>query len=407
MKRLNSIISGLLYSFILFFIGIHLLTSCKQESARLSFKPFPVATEANLWWARVPADINQDGILDIVLQDNNGYGGWLGWLEGNISGDIWTTHVIAEKGPGGNTFACGDMDAGDIDLDGDIDILGFEHPGEWDSAGAATRIYWYNNPEWVPTYIGSAPDFIKDLNLTDLNGDHKPDLATITYEENKLVIYRQDSPEEWVKVLDTAILNLHEGMDVGDIDGDGDIDIAPNGYWIENPGGEMTENWIIHTIDPKWNNQDGDWSKNGTKICCRDITGDGRAEIFITHSERQGYSLSWYQSDNPASGEWTENIIYEDLPAAHTLQVFDFDLDGQPDILSGINKNRARALEVETFPVFIFLNKAGTITDTILLSEEGIYNGQCGDLEGDGDIDIFRYPTHNDSIFEVLVNMIR
>jgi len=407
MKHPDLITRRFLYSLIFISFGMHLLTSCKTDSIKLSFKPVPISTQANLWWARVPADINQDGILDIALQDNNGYGGWLGWLEGNTNGEIWKIHIIAEKGPGGNTFACGDMDAGDIDMDGDIDILGFEHPGEWDSAGAVTQIYWYKNPEWVSVHIGSAPDFIKDVSLTDLNSDQKVDLTAITYVENKLVVYRQDNPEKWTKVLDTILLNLHEGMDAGDIDGDGDTDIAANGYWVENPGGDMTGEWIIHLINTKWNNQDGDWSKNATKVCCRDMNKDGKAEVLISHSERQNYPLAWYQSDDPASGKWTEKIIYEDLPAAQTLEVFDFDLDGQPDILSGVNKNRARALEIETFPVYIFLNKTGIISDTILLSDEGIYNGQCGDLEGDGDIDIFRYPTHNDSIFEVLVNMVR
>ncbi len=391
--------TGIIYLILL------VIFSCTKPE--LKFIPVSIADKANLWWARAPADINEDGRTDLVLQDNNGHGGWLGWLEATEKDQPWKLHIIAETAPGGGTFACGDMDAGDIDGDGDIDILGFEHPGEWDSAGTATQIYWYNNPDWTPTFIGSAPDFTKDINLADLNADHKPDLVAITYEENKMVIYRQDSPLEWIKVLDTVVVNLHEGMDVGDIDGDTDIDIAANGYWVENPGQDMEGTWMIHSINEKWNNQNGDWSKNATKVFCRDITGDGKAEVFITHSERNGYPVAWYHSDDPRQGNWTEHIIRSDFPAAHTLQVFDFNLDGDYDVLAGVNKNRAKALQVETFPVIIFLNDNNESWEEFLITDEGIYNGQVYDLEGDGDLDIFRLPTHDDTYFVVLVNQIR
>jgi hypothetical protein len=386
-------------------VSVLLMISCTQST--LQFTPIPISGEAQLWWARVPVDITGDGLTDLVLQDNNGYGGWLGYFEA-VDRHTWVKHIIAETAPGGGTFGGGDLDAGDIDLDGDIDVLGLVHTGEWDSASAPTDMYWYSNPGWEPTLIGRTPDFIKDLNLADLNGDRKADLIAITYEEHVMMVFRQDSPSKWTVVLDTTLDNLHEGMDVGDIDGDGDIDIAANGYWVENPGGEMSGEWIIRSIDEKWHNQEGDWSGNACKVFCRDINDDGKTEVFISHSERSGYPVAWYESDDPASGEWTEHIIKDDLPAAHTLQVFDFDLDGDYDVLSGINRSRAMALSIEdSFPVIIFLNEGGQGWTEFLLSEEGIYNGQCADLEGDGDIDIFRLPTHDADSIEVLWNLIR
>ena len=195
----------------------------------LEFTPILIENEANLWWARALGDINGDGILDLVLQNNNGHGGWLGWYEAQNKGRSWKRHIIAEKAPNGGTFGCGDMDIGDIDNDGDLDILGFEHPGEWDEGGTETEIFWYDNPNWKPHPIGQAPDFIKDLNLTDFNNDGKLDLVTITYTENIMSIFRQDAPDKWNRVKQFTVVNLHEGMDVGDIDGDGDPDVAANG----------------------------------------------------------------------------------------------------------------------------------------------------------------------------------
>ncbi len=368
------------------------------------FKTYVIDENADLWWARALGDINKDGLLDIALQNNNGHGGWLGWLESANKGQSWKRHIIAEAAPGGGTFACGDMDIGDIDNDGDLDILGFKHPGEWDDGGAPTDIFWFENPEWKSHHIGQAPDFIKDLNLVDFNQDNKLDLVTITYTENTMSIFRQDSPDSWVRVKEIKLENLHEGMDAGDIDGDGDPDVAANGYWVNNPGGDLTGKWSIFSIDSKWHNQDGDWSKNACKVFCRDITGDGRVEVFISHSERKGYPVSWYSSNDPA-GSWTEHVIAKELPAAHTLQVFDMDSDGDFDVLSGLNKNRAKALDIESFPVIIYLNQGDNEKwKELRLTEDGIYNGQIGDLEGDGDNDIFRLPTHNGNIFEVWIN---
>ena len=374
----------------------------------LGFKSRLIEDDANLWWARALGDINEDGLLDLVLQNNNGHGGWLGWYEARNGGRSWERHIIAQEAPGGGTFACGDMDVGDIDNDGDLDILGFKHPGEWDSGGDPTEIYWYENPNWKHHYIGQAPDFIKDLNLADFNQDGKLDLVVITYQENKLAVFRQDSPASWVKVQEFKIDNLHEGMDVGDIDGDGDPDVAANGYWIESPGGDLVGDWKIHDIDAKWHNQNGDWSKNGTKVFCRDITGDGRAEVFISHSERKGYPVSWYQAADPRKGPWTEHVIVEEMPAAHTLQVLDMDGDGDHDVLAGVNRSRAKALDVKKWPVIVYLNQGdGRDWKEYRITDEGIYNGQIGDLEGDGDYDIFRLPTHDATTFEVLMNQTR
>jgi len=371
----------------------------------LGFRAVPVENNANLWWARALGDVNGDGVLDLVLQNDNGHGGWLGWYEARNGGKSWKRHIIAKAAPGGGTFACGDMDIGDIDNDGDVDVLGFKHPGEWDRGGDPTEIFWYENPAWKHHRIGEAADFIKDVNLADLNQDKKLDLVAITYVENKLAVFRQDSPKSWVKVKELKVENLHEGMDVGDIDGDGDTDVATVGYWVENPGGDLTGNWKVHEVAAKWHNQGGDWSKNATKVFCRDITGDGRAEVFISHSERKGYPVAWYHSRNPRKGPWTEHIIATEMPAAHTLQVFDMDLDGDFDVLAGMNKSRARALGMTKWPVIVYLNEGDNrVWKQYLITEDGIYNGQIGDLEGDGDYDIFRLPTHDAKRFEVLVN---
>lgn len=383
-------------------------------AAAPSFLSRTIETEAVLWWARALGDVNGDGLTDILLQDNNGYGGVLRWYETRDGGTAWTMHVIAEKAPNGGPFAAGDLAAADLNGDGSLDVLGIAHPGEWKEAGAPTEIYWYENPRpggdpardpWKPHRIGQAPAFVKDVRLADFNGDGRKDLVAITFEGHRFLVFRQDAPSRWTKVQDVSIPNLHEGMDVGDITGDGLPDVATNGYWIENPGSDLTGEWKVRSVDAKWHTQDGDWSRNATKVFLRDLTGDGRAEIFLSHSERAGYPVSWYRADDPRAGPWVEHVVTEKLLAVHTLQVWDFDGDGLYDVLAGVNAGRARALGAKEFPVILFLNGGDyRAWKEVVLSTEGIYNGQVADLTGDGALDIFRLPSHDAKRFEVLVN---
>ena len=384
------------------------LVSAAGKEAGPTFEVRVVSEKAEMWWARALADLNGDGLLDIALQNNNARGGWLGWLETQPDMKGWKRHIIAKAAPGGETFACGDLDAGDIDNDGDTDVFAFAHPGEWDEGGATTTVYWYENPSWAAHKIGTCPAFVKDVDAADFNGDGKLDLAAITFEKNTLTVFRQDAPSEWTTVQRIRVKNLHEGMAVGDIDGDGDIDVATDGYWVENPGGSLTADWPVHSIDATWHNQSGDWSRNATKVFCRDIDRNGKAEVFISHSERRGYPVAMYQSPDPKSGRWTRTVLCKELPAAHTLQVFDFDGDGDDDVLTGVNTNRAKALEVTSFPVLLFLNQGqGQRWKKVTLTEEGIYNGQAGDIDSDGDMDFLRLLTHDGTVFQAWINQRR
>ncbi|MFP4192354.1 MAG: FG-GAP repeat domain-containing protein [Candidatus Hydrogenedentota bacterium] len=394
--------------------GWGVIATTAAEAEELAFESRTIAGDVTHWWARALGDVNDNGLLDIIVQHNNAHGGQLGWLETSDDAASWTRHTIAEESPDGTPFAGGTLTVGDVDNNGQLDVIGLAHPGEWTDANAPTVIYWYENPmpeggaaedEWQAHRIGEAPAFVKEVKLTDFTGDGALDLVAITFEGERFLVYRQDAPDEWTRVQDFQIDNLHEGLHVGDITGNGLTDVAANGYWVENPGGNLTGEWTVRSIDEKWHNQDGDWSRNATKVYCRDITGDGKAEVFIAHSERAGYPVSWYRAGDPREGPWEEHAIIESMPAAHTLQVADFDGNGEFDVLAGVNRGRAQALGEEEFPVIIFRNQGnGMSWEEFLVTTEGIYNGLAGDLQGDGLPDIFRMPSHDAESFEVLVN---
>lgn len=380
----------------------------------LKFEQIQVVDSARYWWALTHGDLNGDGLEDIVfIEGNNDASGYLGYKVGQLEDSIWQDVVIAQAPISGGGFAAGDLEAADMDGDGDIDVLAVKHPGEWMDAAAPATIFWYENSgegsgDWVEHLIGKGKGAVKDMSIGDFNADGLADLAVMTFDEHNVRIHRHNTDGSFTMVADFTEEGIHEGMDIGDLDSDGDLDVAANGYTFSNPGGDLTGNWIVASIDERWHNQThhkDSWSINATKTFIADIDDDGANEVFMTHSENAGYPLAYYTRQ--PDGAWSPTIILDSIPAAHTLMVYDMDLDGDKDIVTGTNRGRAVNLErgLTEFPVHVLLNSGDHKSfETTTHETGGIYNGRVTDYDGDGDMDILRYPDHESRELYVLVN---
>ncbi len=77
-------------------------------------------------------------------------------------------------------------------------------------------------------------------------------------------------------------------------------------------------------------------------------------------------------------------------------------------MLAGVNKDRAINLEQTEFPVLVFLSEDNYARwNPMVVGEDGIYNGQAFDYDGDGDTDILRYPGHMATELYVWENQVR
>ncbi len=312
-------------------------------------------------------DINGDGFLDGLAASSSNLIDGLFWYEY----PTWRKTRIAQ-----GSFSTA-MTLGDVDGDGDLDVI--IPKGEF----YGSSVWWYENPlpagnpataPWTERLIGNAG--AHDVVAGDINRDGKLDV--IVRVGNATTLFIQNAGFTWTK----SVINTRpfEGTALGDIDGDGDLDVVINGYWLENPlptGNPSAGLWTERPVAPGWTDK--------AAAAVADVDGDGKLDIILAPSETANGKMSWFKAANPRTGPWIETIIDSTVSYIHTLQVADVDNNGLIDIF-------AAEMHQSTDPdeVSIYLNyESGTVWRQHIVATSGSHNAQIGDIDRDGDLDLF------------------
>jgi len=174
-------------------------------------------------------------------------------------------------------------------------------------------------------------------------------------------------------------------MIVGDVDGDGDYDAVMNGFWLENPEHPRAGKWKRHNIDPTWyEDVTGGWQDHSVMADIKDMNNDGRDDVILSHSEKTGFAIAWYESDNSTGGPdaWTKHEVGV-VDYCHTLRGDDIDLDGDIDIVA------ATLIRKSDPEIYVFINEGNGLTwRKQQVAATSAYKAKTGDIDNDGDIDI-------------------
>lgn len=358
-------------------------------------------------------DVNKDGQNDVIIITN--YGGAnnydsktdkvLSWYEA----PDWIRHDVLTL----NYSSCG-MAIGDVDGDGDIDVIGRDiEPGAEDATGWTI---WIENPlpdgnpatgPWNRHPIGQG-EYPKEIHVADFNKDGALDVAGRSHD--KLFVWMQTNADEWAR-RELAIPPF-DGLYCGDLDRDGDDDAILNGYWLESPENPLNDTWELHNIDEKWYNQtENTWAANNSKIALADIDADGCVDVVISQAEMPAFPVSWYKAPvDPTEDAWVEHVIGQ-VNWCHSLEVEDMDNDGDFDVVAGELTHGHDPAPYLPHKVVTFLNQgAATKWDRHLvwyeqtISDLGIYGFKTGDIHNDGDIDLVGPRNFNFGPIDMYIN---
>lgn len=285
------------------------------------------------WFERhTIGDINGDGRLDIAVVKNKD--GHLVWFEQtDVAEDAgrWRRHVIT-------TDLMRAYDVVLVDLDGDqrLDAVAsawvgnhfawFENPGAQGFEDV-----------WQKRLIDENVAETRNVRIADFNGDGRSDLLGTARSAPLTAWYEQPADRGdgvWTRhVIDDVSPAPTHGEPV-DLDADGDADVvmalgfsapldAADSHavvWYENV--DAGKDWKKHVVSPL---------KVGFEAVAGDIDDDGDLDIAATSWGEPG-SVWWFENSGDPKGTWTKHLLKDGWRRANQIILFDADNDGALDI---------------------------------------------------------------------------
>jgi len=239
----------------------------------------------------------------------------------------------------------------DVNRDGRMDIV---------SSGwmRMKGVFWYENPgkpgeKWPAHRVHSA-ESIEGVIHGNIAGHGDGDILVNHW------VLQPGQGLTWLEHLDQApwfkehVLGPEgegHGNGLGDVNGDGRLDIVtPTGWW-ESPPHPAEQAWTFH---PDYKFEGGPASH---PILVYDVNGDGLNDLII--GSAHNYGLAWLEQKlEHGKRTFVHHWIERDLGGFHTMELADLDGDGKPELITGKRLFPHHGRDAGEFdPLFLFWYK--------------------------------------------------
>lgn len=272
----------------------------------------------------ISLDLNGDGDLDLVVA-SYGTSGGVHWYE-NLGGGSFGAATAIGAFADGATGAC----AGDLDGDGDLDIL--SSSGSY--ASGAQEVAWFEN-------LGGGTFGAKQL------------------------------------ILSHALVAESYSVLASDFDGDGDLDVFVPGImsWVENSGsGVFGVPQLINSS-----------ASEAEAAYISDLNGDGHDDLLLSHTLSTPTNfIAWHAGDGTGSFGAENVLLNMGMGVSHSVLAVDLDNDGDLEVLATGDRLSDSVYWLENLGNSNFGQVLQIVTNTL----ERPWRVTAADFDNDGDQDL-------------------
>jgi hypothetical protein len=262
----------------------------------------PASKDVTRWMFCIPLQLDGRNGVDLIASSKNP-NGVIGWFEApadprNLS--AWQWHPLSVAG------WIMSLNARDMDGDGDMDILTTDRKGS-----DRTGVRWLENPGtqnvqsnvWNNQFILRDDREVMFMALADIDGDNADDV-TVTIKPDLIQWLSLEGPQGRKGAVNTVYMpegtGRAKGVNAGDIDLDGRMDVVFSCESADDKPGVMWMSWQESPKESKWQAHDIS-GVTGTKydlIELIDLDDDGDLDV-LTCEEVENLGVIWYE--NPAN----------------------------------------------------------------------------------------------------------
>jgi len=333
-------------------------------------------------------DFDEDGLLDVIVCDAKD--NFVSWIR-QYPENVYTETILAS-----GMIAPAHVQVFDFDMDGDKDllvaVLGLLYPSN-DKIGSILYLENDGNFNFTKHTIIEQIARVSDVRGGDLDGDGDMDLAVGQFGYD-------DGETRWMENLGNGEFKTHMlqnlsgpiNVEIVDIDDDNDMDIISlvSQEWEEiycyiNDGSGHFQMKLL------WGSDNEDFGSSG--IFLYDLNMDGRLDILYTNGDAFDYippvgkpwhGLQWFE--NKGNLEFEYHFLCHFM-GAYGLRPADVDLDGDLDLFAVSAFNMWEDLENQSFIWLENLGDMQYIRRNITNDPTHLLVLEPGDFNNDGLMD--------------------